>query len=231
MKKEEKKDLVLHIIEKGMGFLQTAMYAVLNEEDTELSPLPAGAMNERPAVVANGAVADGIYVVYEDGYYELFTSENDKEGHGGIKYIGVSYDGHAWCVSLENLGEWPLVTDAEKCPEESSFYCTECEGLIDWEFMERTKHIQEIGTDIPLEDGEYLPSLPMLVVMCAKKKIINEAIEYAGGEPMPDDYHWSCTEYYSTYARLVYFIGGIATYGSKYGSLAVRAVAAFPLRA
>lgn len=231
MKKEEKKDLVLHIIEKGMGFLQTAMYAVLNEEDTELSQLTAGSMNERPAADASGTVADGIYVVYEDGYYELFTSENDKEGHGGIKYIGVSYDGHAWCVSLKNLGEWPLVTDAEKCPEERSFYCTECEGLIDWEYMERTKHIQEIGTDIPLEDGEYLPSLPMLVVMCAMKKIINEAIEYAGGEPMPDDYHWSCTESNRYNARIVNFSNGYANYYGKYYSLAVRAVAAFPIRA
>ena len=231
MKKEEKKDLVLHIIEKGIGFLQMAMYAVLNEEDTEISSLTAGAMNERPAAGAAGTVADGIYVVYEDGYYELFTSENDKEGHGGIKYIGVSYDGHAWCVSLKNLGEWPLVTDAEKCPEESKFYCTECEGLIDWEFMERTKHIQEIGTDIPLEDGEYLPSLPMLVVMCAMKKIINEAIEYAGGEPMTDDYHWSCTEFNRTLARLVGFHNGYATYDSKCISLVVRAVAAFPIRA
>lgn len=231
MKKEEKKDLVLHIIEKGMGFLQTAMYAVLNEEDTELSQLTAGSMNERPAADAAGTVADGIYVVYEDGYYELFTSENDKEGHGGIKYIGVSYDGHAWCVSLKNLGEWPLVTDAEKCPEESSFYCTECEGLIDWEYMERTKHIQEIGTDIPLEDGEYLPSLPMLVVMCAMKKIINEAIEYAGGEPMPDYYHWSCTEANRISARGVNFINGGANGNSEYGSGTVRAVAAFPIRA
>lgn len=231
MKKEEKKDLVLHIIEKGMAFLQTAMYAVLNEEDTELSPLTAGTMNERPAADAAGTVADGIYVVYEDGYYELFTSENNKEGHGGIKYIGVSYDGHAWCVSLKNLGEWPLVTDAEKCPEESDFYCTECEGLIDWEFMERTKHIQEIGTDIPLEDGEYLPSLPMLVVMCAMKKIINEAIEYAGGEPMHDDYHWSSTENIRSNARYVSFSNGSALNYYKCTSLVVRAVAAFPIRA
>ncbi len=56
MKKEEKKDLVLHIIEKGMGFLQTAMYAVLNEEETEVSPLPAGAMNENPEADASGTV-------------------------------------------------------------------------------------------------------------------------------------------------------------------------------
>ena len=43
--------------------------------------------------------------------------------------------------------------------------------------------------------------------------------------------HWSCTEGYRHGARLVYFNNGNAYSSSKYNSLAVRAVAAFPIRA
>jgi hypothetical protein len=172
---------------------------------------------------------NGVYIVYEDGHYEPFNGENSKEN---VKYVGIVHDGHAFCVALKDLGEFPLVKDIRKCPDESDLYVRrECDALNDWEYVERTKHIQEVGTDIPLEEGEYLPSLPMLVAMCYwAERGLNAALEYVGGEPLRmDEYYWSATEYGSTYAWGVYFGSGSVGYYTKCSGCVARAVAAFNL--
>lgn len=175
-----------------------------------------------------GKPEDGIYIVYKDGSYQLFDGTNSKEN---VKYIGIIHDGHAFCIGLKDLGEYKLVRDYEKCPDEHQFYrSAESEALFDWEFIERTKHIQEIGTDIPLAENEYLPSLPMLVVIRGKVKAINEALKYVGGEPFDmDSTYWSVTECSSINAWLVYFYSGYVNYYVKYSSYVVRPVAAFNL--
>lgn len=173
---------------------------------------------------------NGIYLVYEDGHYEPFNGESSKEN---VKYVGIVHDGHAFCVALKDLGEFPLVKNIRKCPDESDFYVRrECDALNDWEYIERTKHIQEVGTDIPLSEGEYLPSLPMLVAMCYwAERGLNAALEYVGGEPLRiDSIYWSATEFTSNYAWYVNFGSGIVyNYGTKYYGIVARAVAAFNL--
>ena len=167
---------------------------------------------------------DGIYLVYNDGSFLPFTGKEEKDGIHGI---GVVYDGHAFQVALKDLGEWSLLRNYEDCPKESPFYKTECEGLHDWDFVSSTNHIKEIGTDIPLPEGWYIPTLAVLEVMCFLKKEINEAIKFAGGEPMPDDCHWCSTESSRTVARYVYFSNGYAVSSNKYSSYVVRPVTAF----
>ncbi len=175
-------------------------------------------------LVEETKLKDGIYLAYDDGTYSPFTGEESKDGVHGV---GVVYDGHAFQVALEDLGEWRLVKDLDKCPEESPFYKTECEGLHDWDFESATEHIKEIGTDIPLPDGWYIPTLAVLEAMCFLKEKINEAIKFAGGNPMPDDYHWSSTESGRTHARGVGFSNGSANGGNKYGTGVIRPVTAF----
>ena len=173
---------------------------------------------------------DGIYIIFKDGQYKPFEKDADFN-RDDVKYIGIVYDGHSFAIALKDLGEFKLVRDGVKCPSDHPLYRdAECEALIDWECIERTKHIQELGTDIPLADGEYIPSLPMLVVMRAWAKDINEALEFVGGEPFDmDSYYWSVTEYYSSNAWLVNFSSGIVNYYYKYNSNVVRPVAAFNL--
>lgn len=173
--------------------------------------------------------ADGIYLIYADGHHEAFNGENNKEG---IKYIGIIHDGHAFAVTLKDLGRFQLLRDDAECEDESPFYIeSECDALNNWEFIERTKRIQELGTDIPLAEGEYLPSLPMLVTMCyLSKRGLNDALIYAGGEPLKPGYYWSATEYGSTNAWFVYFGSGyVYDYHSKATTIVARAVAAFHL--
>ena len=174
---------------------------------------------------------NSIHLVYADGHHVPFSPKMSKSAAKGVTGIGVIYDGHTFQVALKSLGEWPLVRDVEKCPEESPFYKTECEGLHDWDFIAATKHIQEVGTDIPLPEGWYIPTLAVLEVMCFLKEDINKALKFAGGEPMPDDTHWSCTEGNRNSARNVYFYTGTAYTSYKYYGPVVRAVAAFDFEA
>lgn len=171
---------------------------------------------------------DCVYVIYDDGLVSKFDENCKKEG---IKAVGIVQYGHAFTVGLKDKGTFPLVRDYEKCPKEHPFYRERlCDALMDWECIERTKHIQEVGTDIPLEDGEYIPSLPMLVAMCHyADKGLNEALKLAGGEPFDmDEYYWSSTESGRLNARYVHFGSGGSGH-SKYLGSVIRPVSAFKL--
>jgi len=172
---------------------------------------------------------DGIYLVYQNGHNIPFKDDLPKALASDVSGIGVVYDGHAFKVALKDLGEQPLIKDENNtCPDESPFYKTECEGLHDWDFESATNHLKECGMDMPLPDGWYIPTLAVLEVMCFMKEKINKALEYAGGSPMPDDYHWSSTENHRSYARIVNFYSGTSyTSYVKYNSLVVRPVTAF----
>ena len=204
---------------------QKALDFIMAGEKREVSkPAPV-------AVASGNTVPNGLYLVYEDGGYKPYTGDNDKSDAKGVKYIGIVHDGHSFCVALKDLGKYALVQDTDKCPSEHpSYRRRECDALLDWECVERTKHIQEIGTDIPLADGECIPALPMVVLMCHyAENGLNEALKFVGGEPFDmEEYYWSVTEYSSNYAWGVYFNTGYV-YGNyfKYNGTVVRPVAAF----
>ena len=190
--------------------------------------------NPAPVAVASGKsdVPNGLYIIYTDGSYKPYTGDNDKADAKDVKYVGIVHDGHPFAVALKDLGEFALVKDVDKCPSEHPFYRRrECDALNDWECVERTKHIQEIGTDIPLADDEYIPALPMVAAMCYyADKGLNDLLKFVGGEPFDmENYYWSVTENSSSAAWYVGFNGGgILTYTSpKSFSTVVRPVAAF----
>lgn len=75
----------------------------------------------------------------------------------------------------------------------------------------------------------YAPCLLELGTICAYRQEINELLELVGGELLDDDEcYWSSTEHSQRYSWLVHFGDGhFITYGGKYYSNVVRAVAAF----
>ena len=185
--------------------------------------------NHAPVASGKAEVEIGLYLIYENGY-KKYTGEVSESDAEGVKYIGIVHDGHSFAVALKDLGEYALVQDTDKCPSEHPLYRRrECDALLDWDCVERTKHIQEIGTDIPLADGEYIPSLPMLVLMCHyADKGLNDLLKSVGGEPFDmEEYCWSVTEYNSTYAWGLHFNTGNVLSSIKYYSIVVRPVAAF----
>ena len=104
-------------------------------------------------------------------------------------------------------------------------------ALMDWDYKLKTKLIKDVGTDIPLKKDEYIPTLPMLVLMGAYKYEINEALKYVGGEAIKEDRYWSSTESSATSAWSLTFDDGFAYYWATKagGQIRVRPVSAFLL--
>ena len=191
---------------------------------------------EQPNALASAAIPNGLYIMYDDGTCKPYTGNNLESDKEGAVSIGVAVDGHTYGVTLKDKGSFPLVRNTDDCPEEHPLYRErQCDALSDWDFVERTKHIQEVGTDIPLDEGEYIPSLPVMVNMCHHAdKGLNNALEFIGGEPLKmDEDYWSSTESNRGYARTVSFYSGSTNpshHTYKYGGLVVRAVTAFNYR-
>ena len=92
------------------------------------------------------------------------------------------------------------------------------------------KHIVDAGTEIPLKEGEFIPTVAMLVAMYRMREKLNEALIFAGGDPFKtDDYYWSCSEHSQHYSWMLYFGSGHLYYSSKFNSYYVRPCTAFNL--
>ncbi len=225
MKMQLLKEFAINDEPKTVDFCREAFKFLTEDENRGIPKAPISFAEPRHAKSEN----NGIYLIYEDNSYAFYTKDSDTNN---VKYIGINHDGHAFAVALKDLGRFQLLKDDVECPEKSDFYVRrECDALNDWECIERTKHIQELGTDIPLKDGEYIPALPMVAAMCYwAERGLNEALEAVGGEPLDmDSGYWSVTEYYSYNAWGVYFNNGIVYGNYKYNSYVVRPVAAFNL--
>ena len=206
-------------VENPVSFCREA-YKFLTEDEQR----PA---STAPIVFKDDAIPeDGIYLIYDDNSYRKFDKGCKKEG---IKYVGIIHNRHAFSVALKDLGVFQLLKDDVECEKESDFYLRrECEALNDWECVKRTSRIQELGTDIPLKECEYIPALPMVVAMCYwANRGLNDALEFADGNPLRmDSGYWSVTETGSYSAWFVSFGSGIV-FGYKYNGHSVRPVAAF----
>lgn len=173
-------------------------------------------------------VGNGVYLIYDDGHHELFTGGNGKDG---IKSVGIVFDGHSFAIALKDLPEqYALVRDTEMCDKGSPLYKGLADVIFDWDAEAHTKHIVEAGTDIPLKDGEFIPTAAILVAMYRMHETLNKALKYADGEPLKtDDYYWSSSEYSSGYSWILYF-GNVNLYNySKYRRGFVRPCTAFNL--
>ena len=102
-------------------------------------------------------------------------------------------------------------------------------ALMDWDYKLKTKLIKDVGTDIPLKKDEYIPTLPMLVLMSAYKYEINKALKYVGGEAIKEDRYWSGTEGSAGNAWYVYMYYGCVNGTGKHSMYRVRPVSAFSL--
>ena len=209
-------------VENAVSFCREAYKFLTEDEQRPTSPAPI--------VFKDDAIhEDGVYLIYDDNSYRKFDKDCKKEG---IKYVGIIHNRHAFSVALKDLGVFQLLKDDVECEKESDFYLRrECEALNYWECVKRTSRIQELGTDIPLKECEYIPALPMVVAMCYwANRGLNDALEFADGNPLRmDSNYWSVAEYGSSNAWAVSFGSGYVNTNLKSIGNVVRPVAAFPL--
>lgn len=168
---------------------------------------------------------EGIYLIYADGHSEQYTGANDK---GGVTYIGVAFDGRRFAVALvENKTR--LLKDDDSVAERDSYKDRECDALYDFNSFGNTKRLVADNSSLAalLKPGEAIPALGELVIMCRKRQQINEALAYVGGDLLTDNRYWSSIEHSVSHAWYVDLSSGCVYHTGKFGSYALRAVAAF----
>ena len=134
--------------------------------------------------------ADGVYICYNDGHNELYDGNNPKDD---VRGIGLVVGSHSLCVSLRDIDDTKLTNRDDKSDYDK--YISDWDlARMDYDGAENTKHIQEIGTDIKLANGEYIPSIGELYLIYLHKYKINKALSYVYGKQIADEWYWSSTE-------------------------------------
>lgn len=137
--------------------------------------------------------ADGVYICYNDGHNELYVYDGNNS-KDDVRGIGLVVGSHSLCVSLGDIDDTALTNHADKSDYDK--YVSDWDlARMDYDGAENTKHIQEIGTDIKLANGEYIPSLGELYLIYLHKYMINKAFSYVCGKQIADEWYWSSTEY------------------------------------
>ena len=168
--------------------------------------------------------ADGVYICYDDGHNELYDGNNQKDD---VRGIGLVVGSHSLCVSLEDIDDTTLTNRDGK--SDYGKYISDWDlARMDYDGAENTKHIQEIGTDIKLADGEYIPSLGELYLIYLYKYKINKALSYVYGKQITDEWYWSSTEFSTSSAWYMYMCNsGQAGYTKTRYQYLIRPVSAF----
>ena len=171
------------------------------------------------------SIKDGVYIIYKDGSYELFNGENKKDD---VSKIGLVMGEKKIAIGLKDKGGYSLTNDNddEEC---GKYYDNSIDAISDWDGEKNTEHIKSIGTDIPLDDGEFIPSVCQIGFINLFLKSVNEALKYVGGEKL-EGYYWTSTEYSAEDAWILSLSDGYLGWDTKASTRGhVRAVSAFPL--
>ena len=127
------------------------------------------------------------------------------EAPQNTEYIGIVQGDHSVAVALTDIagGDDVTLTGSDDKTGDSQYYIEDYEEAVqDYDGETNTQHLRKIGLNpqIKLKDGEYIPSLGELYIICLNQYAINEALKFVGGQPLAKDWYWSSTEYSATSA-------------------------------
>lgn len=171
---------------------------------------------------------DGVYIIQENGFAVRFIG--DKTVAGKAAYIGIVQGSHSVAIALQDVSEDEITLTSKTSDKDHGGYKDNyMDAVQDWDGAENTERLKRIGLNpaIQLKDGEYIPTLAELYLICLNRKTINAAMRFAGGQELAG-WHWSSTEYSAIDAWGLYLTDGPA-YGYTKATLAlrVRPVSAF----
>ena len=167
---------------------------------------------------------NGIYYILSGGVpvHESVFDYNDRDKCIGVGVVmGDKFATVSLCDAAN--GDDVALTEQEKTGDPNRFRKTFWDAMADWDGQGNTESMKNyLNPKIDLEEFEYIPSVAQLHLILLNINEINKALEYVGGTPLKDNYHWSSTEGSSTGSWYVGFYGGYAWYSSKYYSHTVR---------
>ena len=177
---------------------------------------------------ASDRLADGVYLIDTKGNAVRYDGE-DTETVNDTAYIGIIQGSHSVAISLRDVSEDEITLTSKKDDGKGHYIDSYMDAVQDWQGKKNTEHLQAVGLNpaIQLKDGEYIPTLAELYLICLNRKAINAAMRFVGGQELAG-WYWSSTEYSATYAWFLYLTNGDAHRYTKATTTGrVRPVSAF----
>ena len=177
---------------------------------------------------ASDRLADGVYLIDTKGNAVRYDGE-DTETTNDTAYIGIVQGSHSVAISLHDVSEDEITLTSKKDDGKGHYIDSYRDAVQDWQGKKNTEHLQAVGLNpaIQLKDGEYIPTLAELYLICLNRKAINAAMRFVGGQELAG-WYWSSTEGSATYAWGLGLGNGYANYITKAtNAVRVRPVSAF----
>ena len=168
---------------------------------------------------ASDRLLDGVYLIDTKGNAVRYDGE-DTETTNDTAYIGIVQGSHSVAISLHDVSEDEItLTVKESKKDHGGYKDSYMDAVQDWDGKGNTERLKQIGLNpaIQLKDGEYIPTLAELYLICLNRKAINAAMRFVGGQELAG-WYWSSTECGATRAWFLYLNNGLA-----YGSTKARA--------
>jgi hypothetical protein len=164
---------------------------------------------------ASDRLADGVYLIDTKGNAVRYDGET-TECVNDTAYIGIVQGSHSVTISLHDVSEDEITLTSKKDDGKGHYIDSYMDAVQDWQGKKNTEHLQAVGLNpaIQLKDGEYIPTLAELYLICLNRKAINAAMRFVGGQELAG-WYWSSTESSATYAWNLALNGGYANSGPK----------------
>lgn len=162
----------------------------------------------------NKELADGIYIMLDNGAAILFTGQNLSDTEkSNCTGIGVKLGCKSLVVALGDMTDDEITLTTKEGG--TRFINKFDKAVADWGGKENTDDIRGIlNSDIVLADCEHIPSLGELHFILLHKAAINEALVAVGGLPLCG-WYWSSTEFSAANAWNLHLGNGLAIYYAK----------------
>ena len=172
---------------------------------------------------------DGVYLIETKGNAVRYDGEN-TESVNDTAYIGIVQGSHSVAISLHDVSEDEITLIAKESKKDHGGYKDNyMDAVQDLDGKGNTERLKQIGLNpaIHLKDGEYIPTLAELYLICLNRKTINDAMRFVGGQKLAG-WYWSSTEYSASHAWRLNLCDGYATnYTKATTTYRVRLVSAF----
>ena len=173
-------------------------------------------------------LADGVYLIDTKDNAVRYDGE-DTETVNDTAYIGIIQGSHSVAISLRDVSEDEITLTSKKDDGKGHYIDSYMDAVQDWQGKKNTEHLQAVGLNpaIQLKDGEYIPTLAELYLICLNRKAINAAMRFVGGQELAG-WYWRSTEYSATNAWYLNLDNGYANnYTKATYKRRVRPVSAF----
>lgn len=155
-------------------------------------------------------LVDGIYLINKYGGITPYDGK-EKIGIEPVTHIGIIQGNHSVAIALHDVSEDEIMLTSKKDDGKGHYIDSYMDAVHDWQGKKNTEHLQAVGFNpaIQLKDGEYIPTLAELYLICLNRKVINAAMRFVGGQELAG-WYWSSTEYSATNAWYLNLNSGYA---------------------